>query len=371
MMNSAKDILAEFEALSTAEWLQKIDKYLKGKPFDSIIQHPEDGIDIKPFYRREETDASSAIPPFAENNWMLSETIIFNGDAVAANKQIIEALQAGVEALNLHIAIGKPEQLGQLLQGVFLNMVEINLSGTQIDKEPVQWLDALVALSESEKSKGSFSFTKTNVENIEAFYRKMAVFLPKWTLCNISLSLSNVGTSTTTALANSLEETTLLFDALLAQGLSADEAQQQFRFCVTISDDYFLSIATLRALKRLWLGLIEAYNVKAAKLPKIHVITNISSAADDTYRNMISNTTQALSAAVAQVYSIEVHASDGQDNANAFARRIARNVQHLLKMESLIGHVIDPAAGSYYIENYTAALTKKAWETFLNKKTTL
>ena len=250
-------------------------------------------------------------------------------------------------------------------------MVEINLSGTQIDKEPVQWLDALAALPESEKSSGSFSFTKTSVENIEALYRKMATFLPKWTLCNISLSLSDVDTSTTTtALANSLKETTLLFDALLAQGLSSDEAQQQFRFCVTISDDYFLSIATLRSLKRLWLGLIEAYNVKAAKLPKMHVITNKSNASDDAYWNMISNTTQALSAAIAQVYSIEVRPSDGQDNANAFSRRIARNVQHLLKMESLIGHVIDPAAGSYYIENYTAALTKKAWETFLNKKTT-
>jgi len=366
-MNSAKELLAEFEALSTAEWLQKIDKYLKGKPFDSIIHHPEDGLNINPFYRREETSQAFATAPFVENNWLIGETIICSGDIAAANKQIIAALHAGVDALNLRIDAASPQQLEALLKGVFLNMVDINLLGIQIDAEPLPWLDALAKLPNSEQSCGSFIFTKTSVENIDEVYRKMATFLPKWTLCNISLSLSEVNSVATTTLANALQEANLLFEALLAHGLSADEAQQQFRFSVTISDDYFLSIATLRALKRLWLGFIEAYDVKAAILPKIHVITNKSTASDDAYWNMISNTTQALSAAIAQVYSIEVQASDGQEKATAFSRRIARNVQHLLKMESLIGHVIDPAAGAYYIENYTAALTEKAWKTFLNK----
>lgn len=111
--------------------------------------------------------------------------------------------------------------------------------------------------------------------------------------------------------------------------------------------------------------MLEAYDVKNAIYPKILVQTAQSAVSDDPYWNLISNTTQALSAAVAQVYSIEVRPTDNSAEKAEFSRRIARNAQQLLKMESHIDHVIDPSAGSYYIENYTAEIVKNVWNKFI------
>ena len=100
--------------------------------------------------------------------------------------------------------------------------------------------------------------------------------------------------------------------------------------------------------------------LKNAIYPKIHAVTNPT--LNDPYLNMISNTSQALSVAIAQVSSIEVSPSDS--NATDFSRRIARNVQNLLKLESHIDQVSDASSGSYYIENYSAAIVKKTWKLF-------
>ncbi|MCH2046814.1 MAG: methylmalonyl-CoA mutase family protein, partial [Saprospiraceae bacterium] len=120
----------------------------------------------------------------------------------------------------------------------------------------------------------------------------------------------------------------------------------------------------LRAFRRLWLALLEAYEYEKAIYPYLAVQTTLSETKDDQYWNMISSTTQAMSAAVAGANSIAIVPSNGVKESDEFTRRIARNVHHLLISESFMNRVVDPSAGSYYIENITQDISVSAWQTF-------
>ena len=86
----------------------------------------------------------------------------------------------------------------------------------------------------------------------------------------------------------------------------------------------------------------------------------------DPYVNMLRGTTEAMSAAIGGVYSLEVTPFDASfENPTEFSKRIARNVELLLKHESHFDQVVDPAGGSYYIENLTQSIAAEAWKLFL------
>ena len=357
-MYSTKEILSEFDSLETAEWLKRIEKYLKGKSFDDLVLKLEGGAEIRPFYRKEDVMPLN-LPVLNSNNWLIGESFAYDaGDTNAFNRALLNALVNGTESVNLKIDADNPAQLSDLLENVYLNMIDLNLSGSVFKQAPADWLSELAALSEG-KVKG---FVKTNDNNDSiALLRAFSEKLPNYSFFNFELKIDQ---GIIPNLSILLKEIAAAFELMLQNGISAERAQAQINIHTSLSEDYFLSIAAIRALKRLWLGLIEAYGVDQPQYPKIHCITTQSVTSADPYWNLISNTTEALSAAVAQVYSIEVRPTDNSADKAAFSRRIARNVQHLLKMESHIDHIIDPAAGSYYIEHYSAELARCAWESF-------
>lgn len=105
------------------------------------------------------------------------------------------------------------------------------------------------------------------------------------------------------------------------------------------------------------------------KSPVVHASINSESYSDNLYSNMISGTTAAMSAIMGGVDRLTVLPYDsGRESVatypKAFSRRIARNVQHLLKLESNLHELNDPAAGSYYIEHLSAKIAEKAWQEF-------
>ncbi|MEZ4891464.1 MAG: methylmalonyl-CoA mutase family protein [Saprospiraceae bacterium] len=130
----------------------------------------------------------------------------------------------------------------------------------------------------------------------------------------------------------------------------------------------FFEIAKLRALRLLWFNLLKAWEIPL-KAPVVHASINSESYSDNLYSNMISGTTAAMSAIMGGVDRLTVLPYDsGRESVatypKAFSRRIARNVQHLLKLESNLHELNDPAAGSYYIEHLSAKIAEKAWQEF-------
>ena len=151
---------------------------------------------------------------------------------------------------------------------------------------------------------------------------------------------------------------------LMDNGLDINILFNSMQFNFEIGTSYFIEIAKLRAFKLLWGNLLAAYNVEPS-LPtiKANISIKTQTAAVDT--NKVKATTQAMSAVLGGINVLTIAPSDAVTNASSdFSRRIARNVQHLLQMESYFDRVTDPAAGSYYIEKITADLAEMVWEKF-------
>ena len=130
-----------------------------------------------------------------------------------------------------------------------------------------------------------------------------------------------------------------------------------------------MEIAKFRAARMLWANIVKNYNPEkncACKM-MIHARTaDWNQTVYDPYVNMLRGTTEAMSAAIGGVHSLEVTPFDAAfETPTEFSKRIARNVELLLKHEAHFDQVVDPAGGSYYVENLTQSIANEAWKLFL------
>ena len=156
---------------------------------------------------------------------------------------------------------------------------------------------------------------------------------------------------------------------LMDAGLDVDAAARKLRFSFSVSSNYFMEIAKFRAARMLWANIVKGYGPAkncACKM-QIHAETSRwNQTVYDPYVNMLRGTTEAMSATIAGVHSLEVTPFDTSfENPTEFSKRIARNVELLLKNESHFDQVVDPAGGSYYVENLTQSIAAEAWKLFL------
>jgi methylmalonyl-CoA mutase len=150
------------------------------------------------------------------------------------------------------------------------------------------------------------------------------------------------------------------------RGLSPAQTAAQLHFSIAIGDHYFLEMAKLRAFRQLWLHVLQSWNAPL-QYPYISVSFKPAVYQDDLYTNLIRATTMAMSAVLGGANRLTVMPYDEGREAlasypPAFGRRMARNVQHLLKMECHLDEAIDAMAGSYYLETLTRQLGEKAWQ---------
>ncbi|MBN3035242.1 MAG: methylmalonyl-CoA mutase small subunit, partial [Bacteroidales bacterium] len=156
---------------------------------------------------------------------------------------------------------------------------------------------------------------------------------------------------------------------LTERNLSVDEVAPRIRLEMATGPDYFMEIARLRAARLLWARIVKAYGTSSEEVTKadIHCTTSSwSMTLYDRHVNMLRSTTEAMSAILGGCSSLTVLPFDHlHTSGDEFGERIARNQQLLLKEESYLDRVADPAAGSYFIENLTDSLITHAWKLFL------
>ncbi|WP_246834299.1 methylmalonyl-CoA mutase family protein, partial [Leptospira gomenensis] len=155
---------------------------------------------------------------------------------------------------------------------------------------------------------------------------------------------------------------------LLEAGMSVDTIASQLMFEFSIGPDYFLEIAKFRAARILWAEIIREFGAKEESSQHAFLSAQTcryNYSAYDPNVNMLRATTEAMSAAIGGCEVISVSPYDSVlKTGDSFSLRIARNIQLLMKHESHVDKVVDPAAGSYYLESITDSITKKAWEIF-------
>ena len=152
---------------------------------------------------------------------------------------------------------------------------------------------------------------------------------------------------------------------LESAGISPADVFDRIEFRVVVDDVQFVSVAKLRALRRLWARIGEVLEVpenkRGARTFAVSAIRMLTR--DDPYVNMLRTTVAAFAAAVGNADAIAVLPFDSViGRPDTFSRRIARNTQVILNEESHLGRVADPAGGSFYVESITAQIAEKAWD---------
>ena len=153
--------------------------------------------------------------------------------------------------------------------------------------------------------------------------------------------------------------------AAIARGMDVDAFAGRLSFFFAIGMNFFMEAAKLRAARLLWHRIMSEFEPKkeASLMLRTHCQTSgVSLQEQDPYNNVVRTAYEALSAVLGGTQSLHTNALDEAIALPTdFAARIARNTQLILQEETGITHVVDPLAGSYYVESLTAELADKAW----------
>ena len=399
MAEKKLNLLADFPAITTEEWMAKINADLKGADFEKkLVWKTNEGFNVMPFYRLEDvaelkttTSAPGEFPYVrgtkTDNDWYVRQDIDATC-AKTANAKALDVLNKGINSLGfvLNKQELSAEYIATLLNGICPECVELNFRvcircAAQLATILADYFKAQGA--DLAKVEGSINCDPINrmllkgkelnqaeVAEIAVATVKAAAVLPKFRVIGVnSLSLNNAGAYCSQELGYALAWGAEYMTMLTEGGLTADEAGKAIKFNMGVGGNYFMEIAKFRAARMLWAMIVKAYAPAcdcAAKM-RVHAETStFNKTIYDAHVNLLRTQTEAMSATIAGVDSLTVNGFDiTYKESDDFSERIARNQQLLLKEESHFDKVTDPSAGSYYIENLTNSIAEQAWKLFL------
>jgi methylmalonyl-CoA mutase len=369
-------IQSVFPPVSKADWLAQVAKDLKGAPLESLHWQVSEGVIANPLVAAEDLD--SPLYPLSEtpNNWEITESVLAD-NAALANAQALEALRAGAEGICFHLTTPPDEAFfSVLLQDIYLDYIGLHFEGPVVAENP----SLILALLDIEARKRGISKTDLRgslhyaplQQAARTDWRFLADFVHMARTEFPSFKVVTIEETSILAPETSLSELLVYAQTYIKKlsefGISPSVTAAAIQCKVQIGVHYFVEIARLRAFEILWLNLLKGWSVPL-EAPVISAVFNPAAYSDAVFTNMIKATTMAMSAALGGATQITVLPYDEgreylTEYPKAFARRIARNVQHLLKMESNIHTLNDPAAGSYYVEHLTHQIARTSWEKF-------
>ena len=397
MAELKEKLFSEFAPVSTEEWMAKITADLKGVPFEKkLVWKTGEGFNVNPFYRAEDIEGlktTESLPgefPYVRgtkvnNDWKVRQEIKVT-DFKAANEKALDILDKGVTSLGFFMKGGdvNAENIATLLNGICPQCVELNFSTCLCKAELLIGILADYFKQRGvdvEKCQGSVNydpFKKPLLKGKEAgdwvetakSVLKAGAALPGYRVLSVNACyFNNAGAYIAQELGYALAWGNELMAKLTEAGCDATEVAKKIKFNFGISSNYFMEIAKFRAARWLWAEIVKAYNPACDCACKMHVHAQTSKwnmTVYDAYVNMLRSQTETMSAAIAGVDSITVRPFDeAYATPDDFSERIARNQQLLLKEECHFDKVVDPSAGSYYVEVLTNSLADVAWKLFL------
>ena len=396
MANTKEKLFAEFPPVSTEQWEAVITTDLKGADYErKLVWKTGEGFDVRPYYRAENLasveylGAEAGEFPFVrgvskDNTWRVHQTISVEC-AKAANEEALKLLNSGVDSLGFCFCntCACEVDVDALLKDIVPSAVELTFCGGNVETLAALAKKVLAKYANEEKDALRLNFCidpiikglstkgeeKANDFDALAELIKATAEYKRVKVVNVSgATFSNAGSTIVEELGFTLSAAHEYLVKLMERGLSIDEVARKIRFTFAVTANYFLEIAKFRAARMLWANIVKAYNpAKDCSMKMVaHAVTSTwNQTVYDPYVNMLRGTTEAMSAAIAGVHSLEVLPFDYSfEAATEFSKRIARNSQLLLKHESHFDQVVDPAGGAYYIESLTSSIAKEAWALF-------
>ena len=413
--------MTEFPKKTIADWKALALEECRGKPLDELIWNTPEGIAVKPLYTAEDLeglkhlDSLPGMAPFirgpkatmyAGRPWTVRQYAGFS-TAEKSNAFYRKNLEAGQTGLSVAFDLAThrgydsdhPRVVGDVGKaGVAIDSVEdmkILFDGIPLDKMSVSMTMNgavlpvmamfIVAAEEQGVPMAKLSGTLQNDILKEFMVRNTYIYPPKPSMRIVSDIIAHVsgnmprynsisisgyhmqeaGATCAQELAYTIADGIEYVRAAIASGLEVDAFAPRLSFFFAIGMNFFMEVAKLRAARVLWATLMaEEFSPKDTRslMLRTHCQTSgVSLTANDPYNNIMRTTIEAMAATLGGTQSLHTNSFDeALALPTEFSARIARNTQLVLKEESGIANVIDPLAGSYYVESLTDALVKEA-----------
>ncbi|MFJ4832600.1 methylmalonyl-CoA mutase family protein [Streptomyces sp. NPDC088747] len=394
--NDGLSLAAEFPPASHEEWqalvegvLRKSGKDVSGTAAEAALSTPlEDGLTTRPLYTARDEAPDPGFPgfaPFVRGSRPRGSTAggwdVRQQHSATDNGTVLADLENGVTSLWLLVGErGIPvSSLGPVLDGVFLDLAPVALdAGREFDGAARELLRLYEERGIAEDAvRGSLG---ADPLGHEARTGEALDFAPAAELARLcaekypglraltvdALPYHEAGGSAAQELGASLATGVAYLRELTGAGLPAERACAQLEFRYAATADQFLTIAKLRAARRLWARVAEVCGAPGTAAQVQHAVTSpVMMSRRDPWVNMLRTTIATLAAGVGGADAVTVLPFDhALGLPDAFARRIARNTSTVLVEESHLARVIDPAGGSWYVERLTDELAHAGWEFF-------
>jgi len=322
---STNDYLESFPKDTTEAWRTRVERDLKGKSYqDYLVWNSQEGFEIDAWQNTRPSSIPNLIA--SKSPWKIVEPI-FSNDAQSANEIALRALNTGAEAIWFHKSfLGAAAQVAS--KGIDRSIAPVFIRGENT-------IDPYHSLLKNGTLPEEFGIAETIYFDGNRMRERGA---------------------------NTIDELALLLSQAIAYCEKTNYNKEPL-FLTGVDNAFLTEIAKLRALRWLWKSVL----VKAGKTPKNANILaqnlTVNYARNDEHTNILRATSSAMSAIIggAQFVMIEPWNNRWKE-ANEFSARISRNIQNLLKEEARLNRNLNPADGSYFIENLTVKIAELAWE---------
>lgn len=390
----------DFPSVSKESWKKEAEKKIaKPESYEDLIWNTEDGIAVEPFYTREEAGDfflwGTPLPgefPFVrgtrkkDNSWLLTEEVRVAApeDAAHVARGAVEGgadsltfipgtklKRGGVETLIEHIDPSRtrvnfalredPEKVSKFfISSCGKKGIDTRELGGAVFFDPLSQLltygSTATPLDKSvEKIAKTIGYLSDAAPGYAAFSVKSSTF-------------KNSGATITQELSFTIAAAVEYLVMLKQRGVDADSACRHLVFSFSTGSSYFAEIAKLRAARALWANVVQQFSpahTESAKM-RIHCrTTTFNKTIYDSHVNILRTALEAMASVIGGTDSLTVEPFDVHyREPDKFSRRVARNIQLLIKNESHLDAVTDPGGGSYHIEKLTQSISQKSLELF-------
>ena len=383
-----RKIFQNFSSADKQAWEDQAKKDLKGGDFEKqLVSTAAEGFAVYPYYAAEDTvdtqwikaydnriNPVSDIPGGSARHWVNAVEVVAKDEA-ALNQEIRLVLENGADGLIL--SLSKDLDLDKVFNGVLLPYISIWIKPTgeiiPIVEAFADWLGRkhfdIADLKGGiiwDGLRQGFDQSIQIEEQIDriAFIHQLFASYPQFkSICLDSSVYPNAGSTAVQELGYALAALVELWDGLTERGIKPEVLFSDLFVLTAVGSDYFMEIAKLKTFRITLHQLAKLYEVDLLA-EEIYIFASTSrwsKSIDEPYNNLLRNTTEAMSAVIGGCNALFVAPHDQNlDTPAVFSKRMARNISTILKEESYFDKAVDPAAGSYLIENLIHSLYEES-----------
>lgn len=401
-------LFEEFPPIPKEVWEEAILKDLKGQDYEKrLIWNTKEGFSIRPYYREEDVQKPLPSPPGMPGNWTPVEVINQQSmeDCLYWIEKSLSYEACGIKIISqwtpnglIGVKLDSKESFQEFSKKIIQLIQKLKLPIHKDYPFQLYWDSSYASLAylefwlELEKETYNLPIEVHFLNNPlnypiiygkpyatwEKIWEDIKIGVENWNK-NISsqhpISVLAVdtrifresGANITQELALALSMGTEYLNQLTDKGIKPEDCSSSIVFYFSCGSNYFFEIAKFRTFRFLWNQVLETWGVPQPQR-KTHILAETiqwNLTLYDPYVNMLRVTTEAMAAILGGVNSLIIHPYDTPFSlGDDFSRRIARNVHHLLRYESYLDKVVDPASGSYYLEILTREFAQTAWHLF-------